>query len=392
MRSGAYVTLVEPDWGTARTAAHASGAPLPTEAVPLHAAVGRTLAHEIRASSPLPPWGTSAMDGWAVCGEPPWVVVGDVRAGQVHRQTLTGGQAARISTGAEVPVGAVAVLRNEAGSIDPAGRLWGVVSPGAAVRPAGEEAQTGDLLLEAGRRMGPAEVGLIASAGLDEICAIRQPRVRVFVFGDELLTSGPVRDGRIRDSLGPQIPGWLALFGVDTLGVHHVSDTMDAHVAAIESADDADVVVTTGGTARGPADFVHAAILAVGMTLIVDSVACRPGHPMLLAQRQDQWLIGLPGNPLAAIAGLFTLGQPLFAALHGCSLPALGSAQLTEPLGPATSAVTRLIPCTLTDGHAAPTAHAGSGMLRGLAAADALAVVSPRGCDAGDRVPLLTLG
>ena len=144
---------------------------------------------------------------------------------------------------------------------------------------------------------------------------------------------GPARDGRIRDSLGPQLPGWLTQFGVDVLDVLRVSDTMAAHVAALESCDDADIIVTTGGTAAGPVDFLHAAIEVAGLTLVVDSVACRPGHPMLLARSPRRWLIGLPGNPQAAIAGLFTVGQPLVAGMHGCGLPPLDSAEI-DGVGP----------------------------------------------------------
>jgi len=385
------MTPIQLDWDAARETAHASARPLPTERVALVAAMGRTLAREIRAHTPLPPRDASAMDGWAVCGEPPWVVVGEVRAGDAHPGALNIGEAIRIATGAVMPPMAIGVLRTEAGSIDPDGRLRGDVSPGLAVRPAGEEAKEGELLIEAGRRLGPADIGLMASAGYDEVVVVRRPRARVFIFGDELLESGPARDGRIRDSLGPQLPGWLARFGVDVLDVLRVSDTMAAHVAALESCDDADIIVTTGGTAAGPVDFLHAAIEVAGLSLVVDSVACRPGHPMLLARSPRRWLIGLPGNPQAAIAGLFTVGQPLVAGMHGCGLPPLDSAEITVSVR-GVSCTTRLIPCSLTGGRATPTSHIGSGMLRGLAAADAFAILTPSGCSAGETVPVLALG
>ena len=384
------MTVAQLDWDAAREAAHASARPLPMERVPLDAAIGRTLARDIRAHTPLPPWDASAMDGWAVCGEPPWIVVGEVRAGEVHPDALNLGEAIRIATGAVMPPMAIGVLRTEAGSIDLDGRLRGDASPGLAVRPAGEEAREGELLIEAGSRLGPAHIGLMASAGHDEVIVVQRPRARVLIFGDELLTSGPARDGRIRDSLGPQLPGWLARFGVEVLDVLRVSDTMAAHVSAIESCDDADIIVTTGGTAAGPVDFLHAAIEVAGLSLVVDAVACRPGHPMLLARSPRRWLIGLPGNPQAAIAGLFTVGQPLVAGMHRCALPPLDSAEITVSVRGA-PAVTRLIPCSLTGGRATPTSHMGSGMLRGLATADAFAVLSPSGCSAGEMVPLLAL-
>jgi len=330
------------------------------------------------------------MDGWAVAGDPPWVVVGEVRAGHPCDARLQPGEAVGIATGAVLPMGALGVLRSEDASFDAGGRLLGDVAAGLAVRPAGEEAHADELLIERGARLGPAHIGLAASAGHDELIVVRRPRARIIVFGDELLTSGVARGGRVRDSLGPQLPGWLAGFGVEVLEVERIPDTIEAHVAAIGGCDDVDLIVTTGGTAAGPVDFLHAAIARAGGSLVVDSVACRPGHPMLLAAWPTRWLIGLPGNPQAAITGLFTVGQPLVAGLLGCDIPPLDSAEITTSVRGAGCA-TRLVPCTMAHGRLMPTTHTGSGMLRGLAAADAFAIVAPSGCSAGDVVPLLTL-
>ena len=330
------------------------------------------------------------MDGWAVCGEAPWSVVGEIRAGMLPERPLQLGQAVRIATGAVVPPTAVGVLRSEAGSIDASGQLWGVVTPGLAVRSAGEEARDGELLVSAGSILGPAHIGLIASAGHDEVTVVRRPRAAILILGDELLVSGPAREGRVRDSLGPQLPGWLARFGVEVRDVRRVPDRLVDHVTAIDACDDVDLVVTTGGTASGPVDHLHSAIKSAGFAVVIDSVACRPGRPSLLARGPDRWLVGIPGNPQAAIVGLFTVAYPLVAGLHGRGLPLLDRAEILVPV-PGASGVTRLVLCTLTGGQASPTSYDGSGMLRGLAAADGFAIVGPYGCSAGESVRFLAL-
>jgi molybdopterin molybdotransferase len=208
----------------------------------------------------------------------------------------------------------------------------------------------------------------------------------VLVLGDEILDHGTPAAGRVRDALGPQIPAWLERLGVDSVGVTRVPDTLDDHLDALDAAADVDLVVTTGGTAAGPADHVHRAIAARSGALVVDSVSVRPGHPMLLATLPGRrWLVGLPGNPQAAVAALLTLGGPLVAALLGRPLPGLGAALCTTALS-APPHATRLVLAALGPDGADPTTHHGSGMLRGLAVADGYLVVPPGGSQA--RQPL----
>jgi molybdopterin molybdotransferase len=251
------------------------------------------------------------------------------------------------------------------------------VEPGRDVRPAGEEATQGELLLPAGTLLGPAHAGVAAAAGADDLEVVAAPRASVLVFGDELLASGPSRDGRVRDSLGPQLPGWLARLGVATLAVRRVADTLEDHVAALEQAE-GDLVVTTGGTAAGPVDHLHAALERTGADLVVDSVAVRPGHPMLLARWDGRWLLGLPGNPQSAVVALLSLGGPLVAALTHRGLPPLPPCRLAEDVT-APARETRLVASRLEPHGARPVVHLGSGMLRGLAQADGFAVVAAGG-------------
>jgi molybdopterin molybdotransferase len=294
---------VEPSWHEARAIAHACVEQLPTEPVRLVESHGLMAAQDVTALTPLPPSAVSAMDGWAVAGDSPWVVVGQVLAGAVWPAPLASGQAVRIATGAALPVGCDGVLRSEDGLVDEDGAVRGRLRAGGDFRRAGEEAKVGEILIPAGKVMTPARIGLAAAGGHDTVAVRRRPIVRLLVLGDEILAEGPARDGRVRDSLGPQLPGWLVRLGVDLVETVHVEDTLRGQSAALgEAAASADFVITTGGTAAGPADHLRAAIAATGGSLIVDQVACRPGHPMLLAGwAAGGRLVALPGNPLAAI-------------------------------------------------------------------------------------------
>ncbi len=381
----------EPAWPAAREAAHAAAQPLPPETMPIAEARGRILASDVAALTDLPPRDASAMDGWVVSGTGPWRVVGSLLAGDVLASALAPGEAATIATGTALPVGATGVLRREHGATDEGGSLQGTVAPGQDVRRAGEEARAGDILIRRGLRLTPAHLGMAAAGGHDTVDTIRRPTARFIVFGDELLRHGPARDGKVRDSLGPQVPGWLDLLGVQVIDVQWVPDSLDAHVRALDGARDVDLVITSGGTAAGPVDHVRKALDETGGRLVVDTVAVRPGHPMLLGSwPTSRWLIGLPGNPQAAIAALLTLGEPLIAGLGGRPLTALDTRQVTEPIA-SRAGTTRLVLCREAAGRCTPTEYIGSGMLRGLSTADGFAVIPAAGARRGDAVPWVPL-
>ena len=386
------MTHVEPGWHEARRIAHACAAPLPIERVSLVEAHGLVAAEDVTALTPLPASPVSAMDGWAVAGIGPWTVVGHVLAGSVWPARLASGQAVRIATGASLPHGCDGVLRTEDGLVDATGAVRGRVRAGGDVRRPGEEARAGETLIPAGAVMTPARIGLAAAAGHDTVAVRRRPIVRLLVFGDEILAQGPPRDGRVRDSLGPQLPGWLVRLGAELVETVHVADTLAAQSAAVAAAAaDADLVITTGGTAAGPADHLRAAIAATGGSLIVDQVACRPGHPMLLAGwASGRRLVALPGNPLAAIVALLTLGQPLVAGLTGLPLAPLPVVRLGDFVS-AQGAKTRLVPSRRDGDRVFPREHIGSGMLRGLADADGFAVVAAGEGEPGSSAEWLEL-
>ena len=393
--------LVKPAWAAARIAAHAAGAAgLEPVEVPLADADGCTLVEPLRTLTALPAFPTSSVDGFAVAGPPPWRVVGRVLAGQVPGPVAPG-QAAEIATGAMVPPGTEQVIRLENSTTHPDGTVTGEPRhQHPEWRATGEEAAAGEELLPAGTPVTPAVLGIAAQCGYDALLVRRPPRAAVVVFGDELATAGPPGAGRVRDSLGPQLPGWLWRIGavpVPPPGVTAagpVADTLDAHVTAIQAAlAGADLVCTTGGTMRGPVDHLHPALARLGAEYVVNTVAVRPGFPMLLARLPGgKFLAGLPGNPQSAVIALVTLVWPLVAGLAGRGLPDPHRVVLGAAV-PGRGGDTHLALARLErDGRAYPLPHNGSAMLRGVARADGFVVIPPGGAGSvGDEVELLPL-
>ncbi|GAA1061673.1 molybdopterin molybdotransferase MoeA [Agromyces bracchium] len=386
-----------------------SAAPAPaTERVPLAEALGRVLAEPLVTAIPLPHFASAAMDGWAVCGPPPWRLradTGDDAAGPAAAGVpaaaspagLEAGEAVEIVTGAPVPPGADAVLRVEAGRVvegilEPVGETGRHDVDGRRhIRPAGAEAAIGDRLLEAGAVLTPPRIALAAGTGADDLAVRRRPRVALILTGDEVVESGVPESGQVRDSFRVAIPAALHALGAEVVAVHRVGDDEPTTRVALV-ADDVDLVVTTGGTGRSSADHVRTALAADGADLVVPGLATRPGGPTLLARLPDaggRLVLGLPGNPLAAMLGLVALGAPLLAAWTGTEAASRTVAAARALPGRAHS--TGLVPATVAGAAATPVAHLGSGMLRGLAMADVVLVVPPGGVAEGASVEALPL-
>lgn len=370
------------------------------------------------------------MDGWVVSGPGPWSVrkatgadAGSNRdlgilAGRSAPATLPDGDAVRIATGARIPADANAVIRSEHARVDEATGLLHAkhqVFPGQDIRPRGQECRAGDQLMPAGALVTPAVLGLAAAAGYDALVVVPRPRVDVLVLGDELLTAGLPHDGLIRDALGPMIGPWLRALGAEVSAPQRFGDDAAALRRALTTSD-ADLVVTTGGTAAGPVDHVHPVLAEIGAELLVDGVAVRPGHPMLLARLKKSdgpYLVGLPGNPLAAVSGLLTLAEPLLRGLAGREAEAPYRVVVRDEVQ-GHPHDTRLVPVVHRAGSAAdgrsgggygsggagtgsgaeyvvPLHYSGPAMLRGIAAADGLAVVPPGGVRSGTEVEILDL-
>ncbi|MEV4810206.1 molybdopterin molybdotransferase MoeA [Micromonospora avicenniae] len=402
--AGHAVASPPTDWAQARSRVHAVGlaAALPVTARPLAETDGLTLAEPLATRTDLPAFPTSSVDGWAVRGAGPWRVVGRVLAGNTPPALTEDGTTVEIATGAMVPDGTTAVLRIEESDRTPDDRVVGTPRSTPEWRQPGEEAYAGEQLLPAGTAVDPAVIGLAASCGYDTLPVRPAPRAALLVFGDELLTSGPPAAGRVRDALGPSLPAWLRRYGCeirpsDVIGP--VEDTLPAHVAALRKAlTDADLVCTTGGTMHGPVDHLHPALEELGAEYVVNTVAVRPGFPMLLARLTGadgrvRFVAGLPGNPQSAIVALVSLVAPLLAGLQGRQLPELPHATLAEPVsGRGDYTHLALVRLDRVAGTAHPVRHVGSAMLRGLAGADGFAVISPGGTgEPGSRVPVVPL-
>jgi molybdopterin molybdotransferase len=373
-------------WLEARRLAHGAAPVLPRELVGLREAAGRVLAADLVALSPLPSFDAAAMDGWAVRGPGPWTLVGTVLAGDAVFGPLSPGEAVEIATGAVLPAGSEGVIPYEVGPLEvarhPCGRH---------IRRRGEECEHGEVLLKAGDVLSAAALGLAASVGVDELTVRRVPRVVCVVTGSELLQEGLPRNGRIRDAVGPLLVPALRAYGAQVTSMLHLPDDAAALSAALRAVD-ADLVVTSGASSAGPADHLLAVLAGLRAEVLVDGVAVKPGHPQVLARLPDGPLVvGLPGNPLAAIAGLVTLVQPVLAGLLGQQVPDLGSAVLAEDVAGVPGSH-RLVPVLLRQGTAAPTGHGGAAMLRGAALADAFAVLGPGASGrAGERIALVRL-
>ncbi|MEU4046483.1 molybdopterin molybdotransferase MoeA [Streptomyces antibioticus] len=369
-------------WASARERAHAAPAPLSARHVPLARAAGLTLADVLRTPQPMPGFDTAAMDGYAVgAGPGPWQVRGIVRAGGAWTgRPLDTGEAAEISTGAHVPVGARAVIPLE--HTDRTGTHVHGPAPadGKHIRRTGEDAPADAPLAPAGTRIGPALLGLAAACGHDTLPVRLRPRVRVLVTGDELIHTGRPGPGQVRDALGPLLPPLIEALGGETAGVHHIPDRPIGSLATAVrtfSHDGADVTVVAGSTSVGVTDQLRILLADAGARWVVDAVACRPGHPQLLAQLPDgHWMVGLPGNPFAALVAAHTLLAPLLAGLAGRPLPALPRIPLTGDIRTAPGR-TRLIPVTWDGFAARPVGGHRPAFLHGAALADALAAVAP---------------
>ncbi|SCK16271.1 molybdopterin molybdotransferase MoeA [Streptomyces sp. WMMB 322] len=394
-------------WPDARTHAARAAGPLPSLALPLDQALDHTLGAPLDALTDLPSFDTSAMDGWAVSGPGPWSLADDatgtgILAGDTSEpRPLPDGRAIPIATGARIPPGASAVLRSEYGESE-GGRLRTTrrPQPGTDIRPRGQECRSGDRLLPAGTRVTPAVLGLAAAAGYDRLTVTRRPRAEVLVLGDELLHRGVPHGGRIRDALGPAVAPWLSALGAEVIVTRRLGDDAEALHEAVATTT-ADLLVTTGGTARGPVDHLRPTLARVGARLLVEGVRVRPGHPMLLArlpERQEPGtgggplLVGLPGNPLAAVSGLVTLAAPLIRALGDRPAEREVFARITEDVQ-GHPRDTRLVPVAFAPAasRARPLHFNGPAMLRGVATATALAVVPPGGASSGSDVQVLPL-
>jgi molybdopterin molybdotransferase len=381
--------IQEAHWEQARSEAYGSWKKLPAEKISIDACLDRTLAKDALALVELPTYPTSAMDGYAVAGQGPWSIVGEVKAGAPMKGALKDKSAVKIATGAVIPENTFGIMRWEVATVD-GDELSGDVKEGQDLRPAGLESAQDDVLAVAGTILNPGLIGLLAAAGHDSLEVIRKPRATIILLGDEIVLEGLPHDGLVRDALGPQLPGWLHRLGVEVIATQYVSDELELVTKAFADAlENSDIVFTTGGTADGPRDHVHAAITALQGELIIDRVKVRPGHPMLLAHINKTPLIGLPGNPQSAIVALLTLGHPVIDALMGRKEVELHQIVTGDDID-VPDGFTRLVLGNVVDGWFEMGEYLGSAMLRGLAHSTGFAVAD-KSMEEGEMVAWLPL-
>jgi molybdopterin molybdotransferase len=381
--------IQEAHWEQARSEAYGSWKQLPAEELSIDACLNRTLAKDVAALVELPTYPTSAMDGYAVSGSGPWSIVGEVKAGAPMKGALKDKCAVKIATGAVIPENTFGIIRWEIATVV-GETLSGDVKKGQEIRPAGLESKKGEVLATAGTILNPGLIGLLAAAGHDSLEVIRKPRATIILLGDEIVLDGLPHDGLVRDALGPQLPGWLHRLGVEVFATQYVSDELNLVVDAIAAAaKNSDIIFTTGGTADGPRDHVHAAIASLKGELIIDRVKVRPGHPMLLAHINNVPLVGLPGNPQSAVVALLTLGQPVIDSLMGRKEAELNQIVTGDDID-VPEGFTRLVLGNVVDGWFEMGEYLGSAMLRGLAHSTGFAVAD-KSMEEGEMVAWLPL-
>lgn len=294
-----------------------------TETVPLEQALGRVLAEPVTASMNIPPYRNSAMDGYAVNAqslqdsdsEHTLAVTGTALAGRAWRDAVAPRQCVRIMTGAPLPEGtdAVVIQENVVRDGDRI-RFQGPVPAGQNVREAGEDIADGATVFEPGRRLGAADLGVLASLGRASVRAVRPLRIRFFTSGDEVRAPGePLDYGELYDSNRYVLTGLLQHPGFQAdYGGNLPDDPDQVRQQLLDAAADADVILTCGGVSVGEADCITGVLDALG-EIAFRKIAVKPGKPLNFGRLNNALFFGLPGNPVSAMVTFLVFVRP---ALH----------------------------------------------------------------------------
>ncbi len=296
--------------------------PLPPRLIPLAEALGCVLAQDVQATENMPPFAASAMDGYAVIAAdatPSRRVIGEQTAGRQLPLRVEPGAAARIMTGAPLPEGADAVIKVE-DSVEQDGwvRFTAAVPAGRDVRPAGQDVAAGEVVLERGAVLGPAEIGLLATVGRIAVLAHPRPRVAVMATGDELVAPdqqpGP---GQIRDSNSYALLAAVQAAGCQAIHLGRIPDDEQALRAAMLSGlAQADALITSGGVSMGTRDLVKPLLEELG-AVHFGQVASRPGKPFTFATVQGKPVFGLPGFPVSSLVTFENMVRPALRIMGG---------------------------------------------------------------------------
>ncbi len=387
------------DIATARERVLEHVRPLGAEEVALGEALGRVLAEDVSAEEDLPPFDSSAMDGYAVIAGPAAEldVVDESRAGHPAQRALASGQAIAISTGALIPEGADAVVPVERVQASNGRVSVPDTAAGANLRRAGDDVRRGEAVLRAGSVLGPAELAVAAALGHSALPVGRRPRVVVLATGDELVPPGePLGAGQIRNSNTIGLAAQARQVGAEVVGNEIVRDNLESTKAALsEALERADVVCVSGGVSVGPHDHVKPALAELGVREVFWRVALKPGKPTWFGARDGKLVFGLPGNPVSAMVTFHLFARPALRALAGAQPDdTSGTAVLDEPL-PRNAGRDEVVRCRVRaadDGwHVSPTRDdQSSHVLTSMLAAEAFAIIraGEGSVAAGERVPI----
>ena len=300
--------------------------PLGGERVPIHAAARRFLAEDAVAAVDLPPFASSAMDGYAVrAADLPGrlEVVAEAAAGSPAARPVASGEAIAISTGAVVPEGADVVVPVE--YVVENGNWIEVaegVQQGAHVRAAGSDVLCGDVVGRRGHRLTPARVGALGAAGVVDVPCGRRPTVAVIATGSELVTPGDdLGPGAVYEANTAMLAGAAEDAGATVQQLGPVRDSADEHRSALSRGLEADVLVTSGGVSVGRHDLVRRIEAELGVEERFWGVAVKPGKPVTFGVRGRTLVFGLPGNPVSALVGFELFVRPALLALQGADKP-----------------------------------------------------------------------
>ena len=378
----------------------AAVSPLPGREVPLQDALGRAAAADVVSPEPVPSFDNSAMDGYAVAGAEleagrrRFTVVVDIPAGLWWDTGLEAGQAAKIMTGAPLPPGADTVVQVEH-TAQSGDQLEVREAPrtGANVRRAAEDVAPGDLVIPRGARFGPAEIGLLASIGVERVSVAKRPRVAILATGSELVPLGrPLGPGQIHNSNSFTAAGQVTLAGGDPVLLGIARDDLDETRRLMDAALKNDVVITSGGVSVGEYDFVKQVQDELGVERRFWGVAMKPGKPLAFGVRDETLVFGVPGNPVASMVSFETFVRPALLALQGRAdlFRPYVFAAAEEPVK-GTRARTEARRCRLVHRDRGwgftTTGPQGSAILRSMALADSLAFIPPGypGGEAGEE-------
>jgi molybdopterin molybdotransferase len=380
------------------------------EMVALPASRGRVLRQEVRSPRDVPPFRNSAMDGFAVraadiagasSDRPAVLAVAEtVAAGSVARRPLEAGRAIRIMTGAPVPDGADTVVRVE--DTDPGDDAVAVrvaVPEGANVRHPGEDVRRGDVVLEPGRAIRPADIGVLASIGVAVLRVARRPRVAIIATGDELVELGqPLGPGQIVNSNAYTLAAAVEDLGGEAVVLGIVPDRPEALRSAFARGLRADILLSTGGVSVGNFDFVRTILAELGYRESFWKVAQKPGKPLSFGHCGQTPVFGLPGNPVSALVCFYVYVAPAIRAMMGSRdvhLPIVAATLAAEVSS--VESLTEFVRCVLEgpldDLRARSTGSQSSGVLRSLSIGDGL-VICGKGTSAlaaGAVVPVMLL-